>query len=139
MKILTLFLMLMGMAFAVDSRFTGDTIGRTDLQKMAPFQASLMIESGKAVLIDVRERSEVEGGMAYPAKWIPLSAIQQNSIAFREFLKNVPQDQTLIFYCGSGKRAEQARLILQERGYQSLNIGSYESWRKAGLPVRTGP
>jgi rhodanese-related sulfurtransferase len=43
--------------------------------------------------------------------------------------------KTVIVYCGSGRRSEMVGTELAKKGYKVLNMGGFDSWKNAGLPV----
>jgi rhodanese-related sulfurtransferase len=68
---------------------------------------------GDTVLLDVREQWEFDIVHLPGATLIPLS-----SIPFR--LKEVPADKTIIVYCHTGVRSQQACMFLQDKGWQEV-------------------
>ncbi len=100
---------------------------------ISPFEAFNMVKENKAVLIDVREIEELKQGMAKDALILPLSLI--NSEEFEERIQTLPMEKTLILYCRSGRRADKMGLELTHRGFNVLNMGGFDSWRAAGLPL----
>ena len=98
--------------------------------------ANELIQKNQAVLVDVREAGEVAQGMAAPAQWLPLSKIEADASALKEFLARQPKSATLIFYCGSGRRAGKVATLAEAAGYKSVNMGGFKDWVSAGLPTR---
>jgi rhodanese-related sulfurtransferase len=104
-----------------------------------PQVAARQVEQDKAILVDVREREELELGLARPAHWFATSRIQTDGKAFREFLTQHAGrtgERTVIFYCARGMRAERAAEVAKSLGHRVANMGAYASWVRAGLPVR---
>jgi len=93
-------------------------------------------QSGSAVLVDVREESEILDGMAAPALWIPTTTIDADPEMFGRLLETFTQSRLIIFYCHSGRRAGLAAALARELGYRSANMGGYVEWVDAGLPTR---
>jgi len=99
---------------------------------LSPAAALRMLDEG-AVLIDVRERRELEvssfdfAGVVN----IPLSEFQAR---WRE----VPEDQPAIIACAVGARSLQAANFLRQHGYTQVSnlIGGIARWGAEGLPVR---
>jgi len=93
--------------------------------------------TNRAILVDVREKSEIiETGMAELAVWLPLSDIESRSNSYSEAIKNWPREQKVMFYCRSGRRSEIAAEHFAGQGFRSFNAGSFDDWKKAGLPVK---
>lgn len=102
---------------------------------VAPKEAYERVQAGKAQLVDVRESSEIQLGMAAPATWFPTSKIEADPAAFEAFLAKLPKGE-VIFYCAAGGRAGKAASAAAAKGYQTANMGGYNDWSKAGLPTR---
>jgi len=106
------------------------------VQQMSPAEAAAQMKAGKAIVVDVRERSELEAGMAAGARWYPTSSIQSDPEGYRKFLGSLPQDQTVVFYCASGVRSgKAAEIASKEAGRKAANLGGFKDWKAAGLPV----
>lgn len=102
---------------------------------LSPAEADKLVASGDAVLIDVREPSEWNAGVAAPALLLPLSDLR----GAREFWKPVLQKnrgKQFILYCASGARSGIAAGLLRKEGFNAVNAGGFTGWRAAGLPVR---
>lgn len=84
------------------------------------------------IIIDVREKEEVDQGMIDQAKWFPLSRFSQDKNWKEDFLK-LTKDKKILIYCRSGKRAEKVKDLLKENGIESKNIGGYEKLKKEGI------
>ena len=106
------------------------------VEAISPQEANAQVQRGAAVLVDVREKDEIEAGMAGPARWMALSSITANDGAFKEMLAQVPADRMAIFYCAAGHRAGIAARRAVELGHRAANMGGYSAWKTAGLPTR---
>jgi len=97
-----------------------------------------MLRNDFAVLVDVREADEIANGMAEGAQWMPYnSKMLPNSPEFETWLKTLPKDKEIILYCRSGRRSGIAAAeILANKGFKTANMGGFEEWEKAGLPVK---
>ena len=105
---------------------------------IAPAEAAVQVKAGRAVIVDVRERSELAGGMAQGAHWYPTSSIRSDPEAFQNYLATLPADQTVVFYCAAGVRAgAAAELASEDAGRKAANLGGFRDWQAAGLPVTT--
>ena len=102
---------------------------------ITPAEAAAQVSAGKAVLVDVRERSELDAGMAQGARWYPTSSIKSDPDAYRKFIASLPADQTIVFYCASGVRSGKAAEIAAQEGRQAANLGGFKDWKGANLPV----
>ncbi len=91
---------------------------------------SLQALAQNSVLIDVREKDEVAGGMLKNATWIPLSEVKGEKIAT---LQKEFKGKTLKVYCRSGMRADKFISLLGLSKAQAQNLGGYEDL-KSTLP-----
>ena len=74
------------------------------------------IADDKAVLLDVREKSEWDDGHLKDAKLLPLSVLQAGAKA-EDVAKIVPKDKIVYCHCGSGIRCLKAADALKKLGY----------------------
>lgn len=105
---------------------------------ISPQGAKALTDSGAAVLIDVREQNEVSQGMAGPALWYPKSSIDAALDKFMTYLSQYPNEK-IIIYCRSGHRASIVIQALAGAGVVAWNMGGFQDWVSAGLPVKPGP
>jgi phage shock protein E len=93
------------------------------------------IADDKAVLLDVREKSEWEDGHIKDAKFLPWSTLKAGAKA-EDVAKIVPKDKIVYCHCGSGVRCLKAADELKKLGYdvRPLRPG-YEELLKAGFPA----
>src|SRR6266545_589019 len=82
-----------------------------------------------ARVVDVRERSEYDDGHVPGAQHIPYEQLEQR-------IGEVPRDQPVIVYCGSGVRSSLATGIFERHDITAANLrGGFNAWRNAGLPI----
>lgn len=104
---------------------------------ITPRDAYVAVVSGLAILVDVREESEISAtGMAEPAQWLATSEIDARSEKYMEAVNSWERAKDIIFYCRSGKRSEKAADHFASLGFRTLNAGSFQAWKDAGLPVK---
>lgn len=85
------------------------------------------LNTGKFILIDVREDEEWNVGHIAGAKHLSLATLNQ------ETTKNLPKDKPIYLYCRSGNRAGRAETIMRDLGFEnSKNIGGIVEWQKNG-------
>jgi len=99
--------------------------------RIPPEEAYRMVESGEAVLIDVREQNEWDEGHMPKARHVPLQTFLSDPT------KYVSPDQKVIFSCASGQRSAVAAEMAAAVGVkQSYNLeGGIKAWSEKGLPV----
>lgn len=104
---------------------------------ISPRDAYMAVISGIAVLVDVREESEIAtSGMAEPALWLATSEIDARSEKYQVAVSTWDRAKDVIFYCRSGKRAEKAADHFGSIGFRTFNAGAFQAWKDAGLPVK---
>lgn len=73
-------------------------------------------------LLDVRSKEEYEEGHIPHAHLIPVTLLSSQ-------LPPIAKQQPIFVYCRSGQRANNAKRILQDAGYEAVfNIGGVISW-----------
>ncbi len=75
-----------------------------------------------AVILDVRSKSEYDGGHIKDSINIPVDQLQKNLSKLKD------KDKTIITCCASGMRSASAKSILQNNGYKNVyNGGGWSS------------
>ena len=100
--------------------------------------AKALIDMERAVVIDVRELSEVRASGRVPgAIQIPLAVfLARTDPQSPEREPSLEPERPVILYCASGKRSAFAGNKLIEFGYRKVfNLGGLRDWTGAGLPV----
>lgn len=91
------------------------------------------IADDKAVMLDVREKSEWNAGHLKDAKLLPLSELQAGAKA-EDVSKIVPKDKVIYCHCRAGVRCLKAADELKKLGYDVRPLKSgYEDLLKAGF------
>jgi rhodanese-related sulfurtransferase len=95
-------------------------------------EATRLINSSNAVLVDVRETKEFEGGRLPGAAHIPLSQIADRGSELTRLA-----GRPIIVYCLAGNRSRMAVGALAKLGFKDIYTlrGGYQAWKDAGLPV----
>ncbi|WP_236686305.1 rhodanese-like domain-containing protein [Paramagnetospirillum magnetotacticum] len=103
------------------------------LIELDPSQVKALLDSGEAVLVDVREDDEfaeehIEGSVLYPMSDFEI-----------ETWPNFPDRKIVISCLGGVRSAAVARkLISAGQGWAVHLKGGLNAWRDAGLPTVTG-
>jgi rhodanese-related sulfurtransferase len=95
-------------------------------------EATMLVNRQDAVLLDVREANEFEGGRLPNAIHIPLSQLKDRT---GELAKH--KAKPVVVYCATGRRSRMAAGPLAKAGFASVyNLaGGIDAWRKDGLPL----
>ncbi|SNS15855.1 rhodanese-like domain-containing protein [Tropicimonas sediminicola] len=94
-----------------------------------------MVKAGKAVLLDVREPSELEqGGRARGAINVPISALERRADPDSPHCEPaLKRGAPVILYCASGARSGMAGKVLRKLGHQTVyDLGPITAWSAAG-------
>jgi rhodanese-related sulfurtransferase len=91
-----------------------------------------LINRQNAVVLDVRETAEYEGGHLPNAIHIPLSQLGSRGQELAKFT-----DRPVVTYCASGNRSRMAAGPLAKLGFKDVYSlsGGIRAWKDAGLPV----
>jgi len=88
----------------------------------------------KAVLFDVREKTEWDKGHLKDAKLLPLSALKGDTLP-KELQALLPKDKVVYLHCAAGGRCLTAGEILKKAGYDVRPLkDGYQSLLKNGFP-----
>ena len=80
-----------------------------------------------AVILDVRTPEEYASGHIKLSMNVPHDRIEEGMAGLEEF-----QDQSVVVYCRSGKRASSAKEALEKNGFKNVtNAGGYADLKKA--------
>lgn len=104
----------------------------TTLTPISPADLKRKLDSGEAILIDIRESDEHAREHILGARLAPLSAIDAHDFD-REHAK------TAVFHCKSGMRTQANAAKLLGRGFAKAYYleGGIEAWKQASLPIHT--
>lgn len=102
------------------------------LKPLSPTEAKRRLDSGEAILIDVREGDEHAREHVLGARLAPLSSIDAHDF-------DRDHGKTAIFHCRSGMRTQANAARLLGRGFREAYFleGGLEAWKAAGLPTHT--
>lgn len=99
--------------------------------EIGPHETQEELESGKAILLDVRSLESWQKGYGTGALHIPRRELEKR-------LGELPRDQTIITYCSDiGCQASlKAQLTLIKAGFNCKHmIGGYKLWSDKGYPT----
>jgi phage shock protein E len=99
-------LLLAALATAQEATHTKDTLA--DVKKN--------VDSGKAIIVDVREQNEWDAGHLKGAILMPRSKLQVDA-ELAGLLKQLPKDKVIYTHCRAGGRALACGEILKKCGY----------------------
>lgn len=106
--------------------------GLTDADKVSLEQARADLESGRAVMIDLREPAEHATGVARGARLLPMKQLPAR-------VQEIPTDAAKPVYliCNPQNRSRAVLQSLRERGYAHVRYveGGMSGWAAKGWPM----
>src|SRR5204862_6107924 len=100
--------------------------------EISPQDAATKLNSGDAVVIDVRDKDE------WDEAHIPGATHMSRGTIELDIEEKVPDPNALIIcHCGGGGRSALAAETLQKMGYKNVRsmAGGLKAWKAAGLPT----
>ena len=91
-----------------------------------------LINHKNALLLDIREAKEFEGGKLPDAVHIPLSQLDARASELAKM-----SGRPVVIYCSRGQRSRSASAALVKLGFAEIYSlhGGIKAWKDAGLPV----
>jgi rhodanese-related sulfurtransferase len=99
---------------------------------LSTLQATQLINSRNAVVVDVRPPEEFAKGSLPGARNLPEDKIGER-------MRDLKKDKPLIVVCATGNRAGRIAAQLRAGGFGEVYVlaGGLAAWREAGLPIRS--
>ena len=105
-------------------------MSQSTVREVSPQEAKSLLDSGRILLVDVREPHEyqaerIHGALLFPLKTFDPAALPGDT------------ERELVFHCGTGKRSMDAaqRCLSTGRPAAAHVTGGIKAWREAGLPT----
>ena len=105
---------------------------KKNIREISPEDAVQRLQSGDAVIVDVREKDE------WDEEHIPNATHLSRGTIELDIEEKVPDLNALIVcHCGGGGRSALAADSLQKMGYKNVRslAGGFKAWKAAGLPT----
>ena len=105
---------------------------KKNITEISPHDAAAKLNTGEAVIIDVRDKDEWDEGH------IPGATHMSRGTIELDIEEKVPEpDAMVICHCGGGGRSALAAESLQKMGYKNVcsMAGGLKAWKAAGLPT----
>ena len=100
-------------------------------------QAIDLAKQGKVTLLDVREAGEVSAsGTAKGAVHIPLGLLPLKADPRSPDYDRRLAGKPVAVFCAAGARAGRAVALLEQFGYEAVNIGGFADWCGCGGEVQ---
>ncbi|HET7564359.1 MAG TPA: rhodanese-like domain-containing protein [Gemmatimonadaceae bacterium] len=100
------------------------------IPQIAPRELAARLAADEVLVLDVRTRTEWDGGHLPGVRNIPLGELPDHTA-------DIPRDRPIAVQCQAGGRSSIAASVLQARGFSDvLNLtGGLAAWEKAGMEV----
>jgi rhodanese-related sulfurtransferase len=101
-------------------------------KEVGTMEATRLMNSGDALVLDIRDTGEYNGGRIPKSKNIPLAELDKRVDDLAKF-----KDKPVIITCRSDSRAGAAARLLKARGFNDVYqlSGGFGAWQQASLPV----
>ena len=101
-------------------------------REIGTMEATRLMNSGNALVLDIRDTGEFSSGRIPKSKNIPLSEIDKRLDEISRF-----KDKPVIVTCRTNNRAGSAARLLKQRGFADVYqlAGGFGAWQQASLPV----
>ena len=105
---------------------------KKNITEISPQDAAAKLNSGDAVVVDVRDKDEWDEGH------IPGATHMSRGTIELDIEEKIPDPNAMIIcHCGGGGRSALAAETLQKMGYKNVRsmAGGLRAWKAAGLPT----
>ncbi len=105
------------------------------VREVGAMEATALINRRNAIMLDIREPKEYEGGRIPNAIHLPQSQLSSRGQELKKLTA-----RPVIAYCERGQRSRTAAGALTKLGFAEVYTlrGGLRAWREAGLPVEKG-
>jgi rhodanese-related sulfurtransferase len=102
------------------------------MREIGALQATQLINRKNALMLDVRETKEYEGGRVPNAVHLPVSQLAGRGAELKKFMS-----RPVVAYCDRGNRSRTAAATLTKLGFAEVYTlrGGLRAWTEAGLPL----
>lgn len=101
-------------------------------REIGTLETTRLMNSGNALILDIRATTEFSGGRIPKSKNIPLAEIDKRIDEIAKF-----KDKSVVVASGANTRASAAMRLLKQRGFADVYQlqGGFGAWQQASLPV----
>lgn len=106
--------------------------------RVSPDEARKMVSEQNAIIVDVRDRPELEAAGKIPGSvHIPRGMLEFRADDATQYHDaNLSKDRPVILHCASGGRSALAGKTLKDMGYTKVfNLGGFKDWVDGGGDV----
>lgn len=101
-------------------------------REIGTLEATRLMNTGTALILDIRDTTEFDGGRIPKSKNIPMAEIDKRIDEISKF-----KDKPVVITCRTTGRAGSAARLLKQRGFTDVYqlSGGFGAWQQASLPV----
>lgn len=101
-------------------------------KQIGTLEVTRLMNTGEAVIVDVREAAEFSAGRIPKSKNFPMVDLSKRLSELDKF-----KSRPIVVTCASGSRSTGAVRLLKGAGFSDLYLlkGGLSAWREASLPV----
>ena len=101
-------------------------------REIGTLEVTRLMNTGSALVLDIRDTGEFNGGRIPKSKNIPLAEIDKRVDEISKF-----KDKPVIVTCRTSNRSSSAVRLLKQRGFADVYqlAGGFGAWQQASLPV----
>ena len=111
---------------------------KAQIENLGPDAVEAELGSGDAVLVDLREPEELQGGKIPGAVHVPRGMLEFRADPSSPYhLDQLDPSKRVILHCAGGGRSALAATTLKQMGYENVAHldGGFGAWKEAGKPV----
>ncbi len=111
------------------------------IENLDPDTVERELASGDAVLVDIREAEELQGGRIDGSVHIPRGMLEFRADPTSPYHREpLDPSKRVILHCASGGRSALAADTLQQMGYTNVAHldGGIKAWQESGRPTEPG-
>lgn len=127
-------IMLVGLLIASGVMLLWPSIAKSvgGAKEVGTFEATRLMNTGDALVLDIRDNGEFSGGRIPKSKNVPLAELDKRIDDFARF-----KDKPVIVTCRSNSRAGAAVRLLKAKGFNDVYqlAGGFAAWQQASMPV----
>lgn len=100
---------------------------KQEIKTITTSELKTLLSEEKVQLLDVRTQKEVKEGFIQTA----VCANYFDADFYTKATTQLDKSKPVYLYCRSGNRSGKASIILQEKGYEVINVlGGYNQWKQ---------
>jgi rhodanese-related sulfurtransferase len=111
---------------------------KSKIENLDPDTVERELAAGDAVLVDIREAEELQGGRIEGSVHIPRGMLEFRADPTSPYHQEpLDPSKRVILHCASGGRSALAAATLKEMGYERIAHldGGFNGWKEAGKPT----